>query len=228
MGFAFDILIFAVIAVFLWFKLRGTLGQHHGDDEIKRPPSVLPPVANDTRPLSPADKAAPNAPLGKTTEDSGAWPTPLPDFKIVSTATVHDRLLQVHALDAKFHPAEFLDGAMRAYDIILHAHAKGDRTTLAMLVAPALLKKFEKTMPTSATTAADVSRETRLPELQKALISAALVRGTTAWLTVTFTAQQVLGPQEIDTIREGWKFQRDLKSGQDIWILTSIEAVDEA
>jgi predicted lipid-binding transport protein (Tim44 family) len=107
-----EILVFAVIAGILVFRLRSVLGRRTGNERRRDLPF--------SRPATPANPAPPAA--ANTTQPM------LPSAPDVA--------------DAAFDGAAFLSGARGAFEIVVEAFAAGDRAKLQPLLSPDVFRSF--------------------------------------------------------------------------------------
>lgn len=107
-----EILVFAVIAGILVFRLRSVLGRRTGNERRRDLP-----FSRSTPPADPAPPAATNA-----------APPMLPSNAEVT--------------DSEFDSASFLAGARSAFQIIVEAFAAGDRAKLQPLLSPDAFRSF--------------------------------------------------------------------------------------
>ena len=133
-----------------------------------------------------------------------------------------DGLLAINKSDRNFDPDPFLQGATRAYEMIVSAFASGDRKTLKDLLSRDVYDGF---------TAAIGEREARgdLVEQQfvgikKAEIVGAEVQNGAASVTVRFLSELITAtrdqagaiiggdPQKITEVTDIWTFSRDVSS----------------
>ena len=112
----FDIIVFAGIAVFLVFRLRGVLGKRTGFE--KKPNSGV------------------SAQPTKTTETT-ANTIPELEEKIAKLKTAYETIND-------FNHKNFLEGAKSAFETIINAFNKGDKKTLKKLVTEDVFKSFEE------------------------------------------------------------------------------------
>lgn len=227
-----DILIFAVIAVFLFFKLRNVLGEVSDEDKNSTKPSVKPKSQNIGRTSSAEKLARLNPQAGP-----GEWPTTLPDFKLVTNATAHNALLQLHTVTPSFDPHHFLQGAERAFPMIIDAFSKGDKKTLESLLSENLYKDYAKAIDTREKNGETWDSE--VVEMTTALISDADISDQIATITVDFETieKTTVRDKEGNFIDEQdgqsekskncWSFEKDLKSKQHIWTLTDTQPIGD-
>jgi predicted lipid-binding transport protein (Tim44 family) len=232
----FDIytIIFLVLAVFIFLRLRSVLGQRTGRErlpydpysarEAARPPTndnvvALPPRAPDSAP-KPAIEAEPAADRWKGIAETGS-----------ATAVGLDALV---AEDPTFEPRHFLTGARTAYEMIVTAYAQGDRRNLKNLLSKDVYDGFESAIKDRE--GRGEKSETRFVSIDKADLTAAELKGHTAQVTVRFVSQLVSvthdrdgnvidgSPDKVTDVTDVWTFARDLSSRDPNWKLVATEA----
>lgn len=109
-----EIVILAMLAVFLGLRLRSVLGRRNPDQEREREASGM-VIDMETR-----------RPLAQRSSD------PI-------SAGLHD----IRAADPAFDPDQFLAGARAAFEMIVRAFAAGDRATLRPLLSDKVMADFE-------------------------------------------------------------------------------------
>lgn len=131
-----------------------------------------------------------------------------------------------------FSEEAFLNGARRAFEIIVTAFAKGDMETLETLVSSKLVKKFQEILHQRQTEG--ITAETDLICFKTAEITEAKIsKNNIAKLSVKFETEQVnLLKNSEDKVIEGdenfvqnitdiWTFERNLTSTNPNWLLIS-------
>ncbi len=220
MNLTIDIIIFAVIALFLFLRLRSSLGEYNGDDENR--PELK---KNKTKP----DLSVVTKPENK--KQSKRLKPVHPDFELVSTATVHNRLIDLTGQFPQFDPYHFLDGAMRAYDMIVRAFENRDRATLESLLKPQLFKAVDKQIKKEETDG--VEPEMKNLTVQEALISGVQNTGSTVSISVDFWSADPDTPKKMgefvrnELVHDIWTFEKDLNEDNQIWYLSEIKDVDD-
>lgn len=252
-----DIIIFAVIALVLLFRLRSVLGQRSDQD----PPGLsLPPkMQKDDK----AEKGAENGPekpgalplpggvsplrantpvpgrskTGQSENPMERWAQNLPNFQYVSNATTHNTLIQFPSLDPSFRPDDFLEKARKAYVMVVQAFSEGNKNALDYLLSPKLKQVFDNQID-----ARDTGKEyyhTQFHGITGAIISDASLDGSVARVTVDFVAEQTTTRKDADgafippfdgrrqTTRDRWVFVRDLKSASPAWLLENTLPMDD-
>jgi len=217
----FDIIILAMVAGFIFLRLRGELGNKTGNEPL--PPSNPHPRATGSdrvvdlsgRPVGEADVA--------THEEAEAID---PRF--------HTAFSAMRRLDSHFNPGQFLDGAAQAYPMILEAFWAGDRDTLKTYLSPSVFDQFDSAL--SVREAAGHKLDNRLLDVTAADIVDARLEGKTAEITVHFTAEIIAVTRDADgkaiegnlsdavVVNDNWTFARDLKSRDPSWSLIATRA----
>jgi predicted lipid-binding transport protein (Tim44 family) len=216
-GFPVDLILFGMIAAFLVLRLRSILGRRTG---FERPPQA--------QPLRPGPAPAAQGPV----IEGSAEPVTPPANRVVPdpNSALGQTLARIHATDASFDPARFLDGAEKAFRIIVAAFASGDRTALQPLLSEDTNHAFESVM--AARDAAGHTQVSEIRGMEKVAIEVAELRGMVASVTVRFVSDQVsltrdknehvvAGTDAVTEITDLWTFERDLATRDPTWRLVA-------
>lgn len=220
-GFPVELILVAMVALFLVLRLRSVLGRRTG---FERPPQAEGRPANfDPRGATrPADAPVADAlppPVGRTSRT-------LPDPR----SPPGQALARIAQVDRSFEPNAFLDGAQAAFGMIVNAFAAGDRQTLRALLSDDTYAGFEQAI--TAREQAGERQRTELRAFNEVGIEAADLRGSIADVTVRFVTDQVnmvtgrngevvSGSDGITELTDVWTFQRDLNSADPTWRLAA-------
>jgi len=213
----FDIILFAMVAAFLILRLRSVLGRRTGNEPRRDP--VL------RRAEAPAENVADKVvSLGSR---SAAVRPP------VATAPPADAvaagLERIHGADPGFDPAQFLEGARAAFEMIVGAFAAGDKTRLRPLLSDEVYTPFTAAIDERAT--AGETLETRIIGLKRLDIVEAALTGRMARVTIKFVSDQINLLRAHDgSVVDGdpdhpiektdfWTFARDTRSTDPNWVL---------
>lgn len=242
MSEAFDIytLLFLVLAVVIFIRLRNVLGRRTGNE---RPPYD---------PYSTPDQKRPGAP--KTTEPVVALPrgrsAPIGETTVPSVEDIEARLgghapkdsplarslTQLMRADPSFDPSHFLDGAKAAYEMIVMSFAEGDEATLKELLSKEVFEGFEGAIHERETRGERV--ESNLVGINKADIIEADVKNRTAYVTVKFVSELISvtrdadgdvvegDPKKVREVTDIWTFCRELTSKNPNWKLVATESAN--
>jgi predicted lipid-binding transport protein (Tim44 family) len=231
----FDIytIIFLVLAVFIFMRLRSVLGQRTGRE---RPP-YDPFSARDQVRGSTGDKVVTLPTRAVEQAAKPAEPVEQVDrWKGIAasgsaTAAGLDAIL---AADKSFDPRHFLTGARAAYEMIVVAFAQGDRRTLREWLSKDVYDSFDTVIRDRESRGE--TTETRFVSIDTTEIAGAELRGRTAHLTVRFVSQLVSvtrdksgnvtdgNADKVTDVTDAWTFARDVTSRDPNWKLVATEA----
>ncbi|HEV1998981.1 MAG TPA: Tim44/TimA family putative adaptor protein [Xanthobacteraceae bacterium] len=238
MSSVFDIytIIFLVLAVFIFARLRSVLGQRTGRE---RPPYDPYSARDAAKPLASSDKVV-TLP-GRATEKveprtieaakpaAERWAGIAPADSIVANG-----LDAIAAADASFDAGHFVTGAKAAYEMIVLAFAQGDRKTLKNLLARDVYDGFAAAI--TEREGRGETMESRFVSISKAEITAAEAKSNTAQVTVRFVSELISAtrnkaggvtdgsPERVSEVTDIWTFARELGSGDPNWKLIATEA----
>ncbi|WP_448205216.1 Tim44/TimA family putative adaptor protein [Azospirillum sp. sgz302134] len=213
-GFVFvEIVIFAMIAAFLVYRLRSVLGRRTGE-ERQRPNPFSPRTGlpDNVVPMPGRDRPAPAA-------------APSPDEPV----SLHAALVQIAAADPSFEEKHFLQGARGAFQMIVEAFAKGDTATLRPLLADDVYDNFARAIRERQ--AAGETLETRIERIADADVVEARMDGRTALVTVKFVSEQMNvvrnrdgavvdgDPKAVVEAVDVWTFARNTRASNPNWSL---------
>lgn len=233
-------IVFAIIAIFVVWKLRSVLGTRNGAERPPADPASGPNLGpngvNAPTPMGqvvrlPTASRAAVAPSGAAPADAAArWKGfAEPGSKVAAG------LEAIAGADPGFSPDGFLAGARSAYEMIVTAFAKGDRATLGNLLAPDVLDNFGKAI--EARFAHGETMETTLVSIDSATFEDAQLNGGTAQISVRFAAKLISHTRDkTGAVTEGsaesvidhldvWTFSRDTGSRNPNWQLSATETV---
>ncbi len=214
-GFPIDLILFGMIAAFLVLRLRSILGRRTGFERPPAQPYQPPPGTTAAGPV-----------IDGHAEAQPASNRALPD----PAGAIGQTLAQMRAVDAGFDPAAFLDGAEKAFRMIVSAFAAGDRGTLRSLLADDTYRAFEQAI--AGREAAGQTQVSTIHSIHSAAIENAELRGTVASITLRFVSDQtsltqdkdghpVTGTDAVTEITDVWTFERDLSTRDPAWRLVS-------
>ena len=132
----------------------------------------------------------------------------------------------------KFNQKSFLNGAKRAFEIIITSFANGDTATLKTLVGKNLVKKFDEIIKQRK--ADGISAETDFVGFNSAeIINAKIDNKSNAQIAVRFVSEQanvlkdakgnvIEGDENfIQSITDVWTFERSINATSPNWLLVS-------
>lgn len=216
----FDIILFAMIAAFLVYRLGSVLGKRTGHERQGREPFGR--VGG----KEPAGSEAGNDNVVAMPQRELAPEEEEPDTPLGAAIT------QIKLADATFTRKSFLDGARAAFEMVITAFALGDMKTLRALLSPDVYENFADAIRSRER--ANQTRETTLVGIDVAeIIEAKLEDMRFANVTVKFISQQVNAtrneendvvdgdPNAIEKVTDIWTFRRDTRTPDPNWQLVA-------
>lgn len=213
-----DIIIYAVVAAILLFRLWSLLGQRN-DDEIERPNPFVAP--------KPPEQPGSNTDLASDRKLSDA-PLLLKQVSVAPTSLAGS-LEQIHSLDPSFDEKKFLQGARQALVMIIENFSHDNLTSIERLLGPDVLPHFQAAI--SARQASGQKMDSKVLRVVDAETVSASTIGTLATITVRFISEQenilrdssgqVIGGDvgKVEQVTDIWTFARDTQSTDPNWIL---------
>ena len=231
-------IIFLVLAVVIFLRLRSVLGRRTGSE---RPPfdpfsrrEAPRTAAGDDKVISlprrPADGDAPAA-GGIETATEQRIKTLAPEGSSLNAA-----LRAIAGADRNFDPDPFLSGAKAAYEMIVTAFAEGDRKSLKNLLSREVYDGFISAIAQREGRGETI--EFRFVGIDKAEITDASLKGGTEQVTVKFNSKLISAthdktgavidgdPVHVGDVTDIWTFARDISSRDPNWKLVATESVD--
>jgi predicted lipid-binding transport protein (Tim44 family) len=235
----FDIynIIFLVLAVAIFLRLRSVLGRRTGNE---RPPvdfrtsetgEAAPARADNVVALPgtrPGEVPAP-APAGSDAADRVAKVAP-------EGSTLNEHLRAIVAADPSFDPERFLAGARAAYEMTVTAFAEGDRKTLKSLLSKEVYDGFTSAIADRESRGEKV--ESTFVGIDKAEIVDAQLKGQAAQITVRFRSELITltrakdggiidgDPNKVVEVVDVWTFAREVSSRDPNWKLVATESAE--
>ena len=222
-GFQFlDIVLFAMVAAFLVLRLRSVLGRRTGHDQQRRDPISQRQQDRETEgnvvelPNRTADQA--DASLD-------------PAAEIDPNDPLAAGLTRIRIADNSFEPGDFAQGARGAFEMIVHAFATGDRSTLKNLLAEDVFENFNDAIDERFE--AEQTLETTIIGIKDVDIIEADMDGRDAVVTLKFVSEQVNvtrdsegrvidgDPNQVTEITDIWTFRRNTRSRDPNWKLVA-------
>ena len=184
----FDLIIFAAIAVFIIYRLRSVLGKRTGFQKNINQQEF---VKKETKP---------------------------DEIKIPQLKENEQKLEIVYKKVSSFNHKEFLEGAKKAFEIIITAFNKGDKSTLKNLVSKDVYNAFE-----GAINSGSNNPNSQFYSLVIDGVEDAKVEGGKISIAVNFTSEQILSDNEDSIVKnkDTWVFEKPESSTGPAWLLVS-------
>ena len=183
----FDIIIFAAIAVFIIYRLRSVLGKRTG-------------YQKESTGQQPVQK--------EKTEQTKTIPSLL-DNEL--------KLENVYKQVNNFDHKQFLDGAKKAFEIIITSFNNGDKKTLKQLVSDSVYLTFEDAINKKTNNSSSQFYSLIIDSIEDAKVENNIIS-----ITINFISEQMINDDEGKIIKnkDTWTFQKEVNSSSPIWTLT--------
>ena len=184
----FDIIVFAVIAVFIIYRLRSVLGKRTGYQKK---------LATNQYSEEKKEQIKKNTPQLKDNEQ---------------------KLLKIYEVVEDFDHKSFLDGAKKAFEIIISAYNQGEKKTLKGLVSKDVFTAFEKAIDNKINNPNSQFYSLVIDGVEDAKFENNVVK-----ITLRFTSEQFTNNDENTVIKKQdlWTFEKKADSKSPEWILIS-------
>jgi len=238
-GFQFiDIILFAVIAAFLVFRLRGVLGRRDGHEQDNQQDRFN---QNQQDPAGPDEDDNVISLPDRDHDETKPSPVSGSDEELADVAIdPNDPLAQgvrdIRRADSSFDPEEFVVGARVAFDMVLGAFATGDRVPLKGLLSPDVYADFDHVI--SERERENQTVEDTLVGITTSDVVEASFDGRNAFVTIKFVSEQVNATRDEDgtvidgnanaviTVTDFWTFSRDTRSRDPNWALVATASAE--
>ena len=213
----FDIILFAMLAAFLVYRLRSVLGKRTGHQHRRPDPFASPDSASESG-----------------TDNVIALPdraTDVEEPEIEPDSPLSAGLAQVKSADPSFEGTPFLQGAQAAFEMIINAFAVGDGKTLNTLLSAEVYENFAGAIRSREL--ANTTQESTLVGIESCELLEAEMQDSTAAVTVKFVSEQINATLDengevvdgdrnsVVTVTDIWTFARDTQSSDPNWKLVA-------
>jgi len=217
----FDIILFAILALFLIYRLGSVLGRRHDDQKHRADPFGI----SSEKQESTGDNVVAMQGRAEPRDDDDDAIDPL-----------EAGLAQIKSVDRSFREREFVKGARNAFEMIVEAFGKGDGRVLKSLLDGPVYENFAAAIREREK--AGHTLETTLVGIEEAAIVSAELQGHNAIVTVKFVSGQVNAtrdasgelvdgdPNNVVEVTDVWTFGRDTRSSDPNWLLIATGGSD--
>jgi predicted lipid-binding transport protein (Tim44 family) len=225
----FMTLVFLVVAVIIFFRLRSVLGTrtgHERDRLEKKWPVIIKNIKKPAGWKEESKKPLPLPPAFNAARDDR--------LEGVETGTaLASSLKLISGLDPKFSAPQFLSGARAAYELIITAFAKGDREKLRPLLSAEIFETFDQEISEREQKGETV--DFHFIGIVRAEMTEAALKGEVAQIGVRFVSKLVQatrnGKGEVvegdataaTEVSDSWTFERKTSSRDPNWKLVATD-----
>lgn len=213
-----DILIFAMIAAFVFFRLRSVLGRRTGNE--RRPQDAF---SGQMERETAREANVVTLPEREREREAAAIAE-----KIAGTP-LEAGLTQIKLADREFDPAKFVAGARAAFEMIVTAFAAGNLGKVKAFLGREVYENFAEAV--ASRQRAQQTAETTVVGIKASDIVEARMDGRTAFVTIKFISEQINvvrdkagevaegDPNLVSGVTDVWIFSRDTRSRDPNWTL---------
>ncbi len=235
MNDTFDIttLLFLVVAVIIFLRLRSVLGRRTGNERPRYDPYQ---TTNGNGPMAKENVVTLPRPDQRRAKDDGEFAASF-EKRLTNFAPkgspLAAKLSEIARRDNDFDPGHFIDGAKVAYEMIVTGFAAGNRKMLKPLLSRDVYESFSAAIAEREKNGETV--DFSFVGINKAEIVDAELVGTTAQITVKFISEIISStrnqagevvegdPKKVREVTDRWTFARDVTSRDPNWKLIATE-----
>jgi len=236
-------LLFLVLAVVVFLKLRSVLGRRTGHEQARLDRSKAQQEASQRNGKLPGQDKVITLPR-REREDVEARPPAEPNVRVDveervkglagENAHIAKGLVDIVRADATFDPDPFLVGARAAYEIIVTAFAEGNRKTLKSLLSREVYEGFANAISERESRGEQVDQS--FVGIKSADIVEAELKNGMAQLSIKFVSELISAardkagevisgdPKRIKEVTDIWTFAREVASRDPNWRLIATQA----
>jgi predicted lipid-binding transport protein (Tim44 family) len=212
-----EIILLAMVAVFVGLRLFSVLGQRTGHEQEPAPRTF--------------ERAKPQPAELKPVAELTPEPQPVDNQLVAQTA--EPGISRIAQADREFDIDQFAEGAQAAYRMILEAFWKGDKQELSYLVGDEVGISFKQAIDVRVEEGHEL--DNRLVAIEKVEIVDAELDRQIARITVRFEADiatvtrdkdgEVIAGSLSDAVptRDVWTFERNLREDDPNWLLVETD-----
>lgn len=212
-----DLIILALIAGFILFRLFTVLGRKDDDGNIT--------IASKERD---SNNIIDISSIAKEEE--------IMDLAVIEKdlALGFENILQkVRQIEPSFSIQKFLDGAKKAFEMILTSFSENDKISLKRLLSEDVLKQFTNEIEKRVANSVDL--QLTIVSILSTKINNISLKNDVITIEVIFESQQIVllkndkgeiiqgNPSQIDNVEDTWSFSREL-NGKNNWLLVKVNA----
>ena len=228
----FVTLLFFALAVFVGWKLWSVLGETTGHEK----PPQAPVLGRKSGSKDNSDENKPYSPVEITDDSAETYPQQSVESwtgLVAPGSKQEGGLREISLIDKDFDARAFQEGAKAAYEMIVEAFAKAERSTLKDFLSRDVYDNFDAALKEREANGELV--ETTFVSIDKADFTDVTVDGKTAYITVTFSSKMITytqdregriidgDPNTIVDVHDAWTFSRILGSRDPNWTLVETQ-----
>ena len=215
-----DILILAMIAIFIINRLKNVLGKKTGNEH-----DIVEKYSRSKTNF----KESPPDQISKSNQNQ----KPVNDVFFHKDPKINSDLREIYNQDENFDSKEFLDGSKKAFEFIIKNYSEEKLEPLKKLLSSSIYRDFESQI--DARVKKSQNLDITIIGIKSAEIVKASLKSKIALICVKFSSEQVQVVKDLEgkivegdnnqilSIDEKWSFSKNLKSKDPNWTLEKIE-----
>jgi predicted lipid-binding transport protein (Tim44 family) len=223
-------LFFLIVAALIFLNLRSVLGKRTGNE--KPPYDPFSQRRAETAPTGADDGKVITLPKRPTVETENRYEA-IDNFAAPGTE-LNNALRKVFDTDPTFNPAEFVDGARIAYEMIVTAFAEGDRKALKSLLSNEVFEGFNQALNDREKAGEKVKMT--FVGIEKSEMTSAVLDGSEVTITMKIVSQLIKATYDkagelvdgnadsVTEVTDRWAFSRDTRSRDPNWKLVMTQS----
>ena len=216
-----DILILAMIAVFIINRLRNVLGKKTGNEQ-----DIVEKFSRNKTNFK-------ESPPDQITKDKTGETKKPRDIFFHQDPTINSNLRKIHKLDNNFESESFLNGSKKAFEFIIKNYSEENLESIKSLLSKNIFNDFDTQIKKRIKNSQN--QDIVIIGIKDAEIVSADLRSSNATISVKFSSEQVHvlkdpkgkviegDSNQILTINEDWTFSKNMKNKDPNWALEKIE-----
>ena len=215
-----DILILAMIAIFIINRLKNVLGKKTGNEQ-----DIVEKYSRNKNNFkeSPPDKTSVSEQKQNTVKDVFFHKDP----------KINTSLRKIYNQDESFNSKEFLDGSKKAFEFIIKNYSDENLEPLKSLLSKSIYNEFNYQIKERIKKSQNL--DITIIGIKSAEITDSSLKSSVANISVRFNSEQVHVLKDLEgkiiegdsnqilTIDENWSFSKNMKSKDPNWTLEKIE-----
>jgi predicted lipid-binding transport protein (Tim44 family) len=227
-GFQFiDIILLAMVAGFIVLRLRNVLGRRTGHEPGRDGGHEAPATARR------GSENVVNLPPGLNRRPA---PQSIDIEPAYQGTPLEAGMVQLKMADPSFSAEQFLQGAAKAFEMIVAAYAKNDLDALRSLLSPDVYAQFARAIQEREERGETLTSD--IVVLKPPRIESLDMRGSAAHVAVIFQSEQsnvtrdkdgqvIEGsPDHVESVTDVWTFSRDTNARDPNWMLVATRSVE--
>lgn len=233
----FDIILFALIAVFLVLRLRSKLGGRDGfkgDDDENDGPNM----PGDNGGNGPSEDNIIHLPENRA-DATAAVKVDVPpptEADAFEDGPLKDGIMAISAADPSFSVRDFTDGSKMAFEMILSFYSEGNEKSLKPLLSAEVFANFAHAIADREEN--NQTLEETLVGISGAQLVEAYMEEASAFVTVKFESEQISAlrdedgtviegnPSHVEKVTDFWTFSRNTRARDPNWALVATGSLD--